>query len=546
MRKKNQKPKSDKVTHMARSLPLNERKLTHIQVKTKAIGNFTSNLWQEYGSIKGIETNFLDVRKRYVANHFVIEVSSQSLNNPEKTDPYREKAGIQAIKRNEKIAKEKADLTEHEQIEKEYQLQIKQFKEDIKTGNYDKSYPIKLTTNYYKETLDDALGNIHATYESAKEKVEREIYRKFTGKHNQQYRLWLIYLLDSNKWQQVEWLKKKLRKYWKHGINRTFNQLIVRSEDYKIVKTNNGKTTCILIPCLFSQKLMAIPMKGNPVIPKNSRLRIILKGNIAEVHFAVNEKPNPKPCGKEELGADAGYTEVLFGSNGKSYGDGLGAHATAFSDKRSKKHKARQHLAEIAKKKPQVIKNNLGTKKKDKELEAFQKTSKTMIYNAVNSIIDEAGLLVVENLTRPMKGKSLGKKMNRRLNSWQKGVISEAIQKTARQRGSLVKQVNPAYTSQIDSQTGYLLKGARDGDLFYCESGEVLHADLNAARNILARYYDTEIESWMSPSQVHQILLERLANRSRALVPNLPLLDSSCNISCEILSTESELSDAYI
>ncbi len=92
-----------------------------------------------------------------------------------------------------------------------------------------------------------------------------------------------------------------------------------------------------------------------------------------------------------------------------------------------------------------------------------------------------------------MAGKSFGKNVNRRLASWTKGVIAEALDCVSSRRGSTVVVVNPAYTSQMDSRTG-CLDGKRQGDRFYCSDGVVLQADQNAARNVLARLYDPDIE----------------------------------------------------
>ncbi|WP_432742032.1 hypothetical protein ABXJ76_16375 [Methylobacter sp. G7] len=68
------------------------------------------------------------------------------------------------------------------------------------------------------------------------------------------------------------------------------------------------------------------------------------------------------------------------------------------------------------------------------------------------------------------------------------------------------------------------------------ENGEVLQADVNAARNVLARLHDSEISRWTPYKQVKSILLKRTsANRLK-----LPNQDSSCR--SQDLSTESELS----
>lgn len=87
-------------------------------------------------------------------------------------------------------------------------------------------------------------------------------------------------------------------------------------------------------------------------------------------------------------------------------------------------------------------------------------------------------------------------------------MIAEAIENVSRRRSSMVHYVNAAYTSQMDSRHG-TLSGKRSGDTFYCENGEVLPADVNAARNILARLYDGEIGRWTPYQPVRSILLRR-------------------------------------
>jgi IS605 OrfB family transposase len=115
---------------------------------------------------------------------------------------------------------------------------------------------------------------------------------------------------------------------------------------------------------------------------------------------------------------------------------------------------------------------------------------------AVPKVVNKAAVIVAEDLTTPMAGKSFGKNVNRRLSAWTKGVIAEALDGVSSRRGSTVVLVNPAYTSPIDSRTG-CLEGKRQGDRFYCADGVVLQADQNAARNVLARLFDHEIDWFM-------------------------------------------------
>ncbi len=112
--------------------------------------------------------------------------------------------------------------------------------------------------------------------------------------------------------------------------------------------------------------------------------------------------------------------------------------------------------------------------------------------------------------------------------------MAEALEKVSQRRGSTLVLVNPAYTSQMDSCNGGLL-GQRQGDTFHCFDGVVLQADENAARNVLARLCDPEIDRWTPYQQVKSILQAR-TERYRLGLLNL---DSSCSPE-RALSTESE------
>ncbi len=86
----------------------------------------------------------------------------------------------------------------------------------------------------------------------------------------------------------------------------------------------------------------------------------------------------------------------------------------------------------------------------------------------------------------------------------------------------------------MDSRYG-VLKGKRSGDSFYGFDGGVLQADENAARNVLARLHDPEIDRWTPWQKVKSILLKRTERLRLGLLNQ----DSSCNL--KELSTESEL-----
>ncbi|MCP4701727.1 MAG: transposase, partial [Gammaproteobacteria bacterium] len=192
----------------------------------------------------------------------------------------------------------------------------------------------------------------------------------------------------------------------------------------------------------------------------------------------------------------------------------------------------------IAEKKAHKRKNierfNLGGKKRDRRSQKHKSNVRDIVFKSVHAVADKARVIAAEDLTSPMAGRKFNKNVNRRLASWTKGTIAEALDNASRRRGSSLVLVNAAYTSQIDSRNG-CLSGVRKGDRFYCEEGEVLQADENAARNVLARLHDPGIDRWTPYKKVKSILLERTERHRWGLLRQ----DSSCNPGG--LSTESEL-----
>jgi IS605 OrfB family transposase len=386
--------------------------------------------------------------------------------------------------------------------------------------------------NAWKQTLSDAIGDIKAHREAAKVKVKPAIRRR-TQESSEQKRLYT--LLKSDKYTDDSYLSRIMRHACHRGHNHTHNQINVRSDDYTVFTLKNN--VWLKISSLVKGKRIAIPLSTN-VAPKGN-LRLILRNEKIEVHYAV-EVTKTNDCGTQIIGVDKGFTEALTDSDGEHHGCLLGEILSKESDRLKLKYQRRYKLQAIAKKKPHVQKHNLGRKKLDKQAVKHQSAVKTIVHQAVNAVIDKAAVIVCEDLTSPILSKKFSKNVSRRLASWTKGVIAQAIENVSHRRGSTVVHVNAAYTSQMDSRNG-TLSGKRSGDKFYCEDGVVLQADVNAARNVLARSQDPEIGLWTPYQQVKSILLKRTECHRLKLVNQ----DSSCK-SIFGLSTESELLNAYI
>jgi len=181
-------------------------------------------------------------------------------------------------------------------------------------------------------------------------------------------------------------------------------------------------------------------------------------------------------------------------------GKGLGTILSKESDFLKKKYQIRNKIKAVLdqveqnnpKKAKRIQKNNLGRKKLSRRKNKHQAKVKTIVFTAVNRVVDKAETIVCEDLTKTFKSKKLGKNTSRRLSGWVKGLMASVIDIVASRRGSRVVQVNAAYTSHCASGCGAVMQ----------------EADLNAAVNVKARLDDKELHRWLPFQKVKQILLE--------------------------------------
>ena len=389
----------------------------------------------------------------------------------------------------------------------------------------------------WKETLRDTMDDISLYREAAKVKVRKAV-RCHTKDKDEQRRLYT--LLKADRWLEDSFLRRMMRKYFKHGHTSVANQIILDSGCYTAFEFSGQ--VWIDVMSLERGNRIAIPL--NTTFAPDSTLRLILRDGRVEVHHTIDAELG-KSCGDQSIGIDKGYTEVFTDSDGDKHGLELGDRLSKESDVLKKKYQNRNKLKAIADKKPHVRSSNLGRKKLDARKTKHNRNVRDICYKAAHAVVDKAKIVVCEDLTSPIpdKGK-YGPNQSRRLSGWVKGTMAEAIETVTQRRGSTLLKVNAAYTSQMDSRYGALL-GQRNGDTFYGFDRVVMDADTNAARNILARQDDKEISLFTPYKQVKAILLRRTDEVKQRL--GLLNQGSSCN-GYQLalpLSTECESPDFY-
>lgn len=384
--------------------------------------------------------------------------------------------------------------------------------------------------NAWKETVRDAVADIKANREAAKVRVRQTIWRNVSDKAEQKR---LFTLLKRDQWMTDPYLSRLMRRYWRRGRNRTSNQIVVRSDQYRIYRMTEGGNVWLTVPSLVQRKTVAIPL--NTTVAPTGTLRLILRNGRVEVHYAIDGadlKSSQRPCGKAKTGVDKGYTEVLTDSDGNHHGSELGDLLRAESDFLKAKNARRAKIRSIAErareqgdraKVDRINSNNLGTVKHRRHRHAFQQKVRAVTFTAVHTVVDKSNYIVAEDLTRRfISRKKLGKNTNRRLTMWTRGLTAEALHSVSERRGSALTLVNAAYTSQVAPCCKVL--GRRVGDRLHCiQCGAVWQADHAGAINVLERDGDPDISLYTPYTRVRQIIQER-TDRRRA---RLPVQDSS-------------------
>ncbi|WP_298209950.1 hypothetical protein, partial [Ferrimicrobium sp.] len=345
------------------------------------------------------------------------------------------------------------------------------------------------------ESTKDIVNDVFLYRAAAEKQVRRAIHARAKDDEAELTRLYT--LLERGEWTQDNFLHRQMRNHFKHGHSQVDNQFVVRSDKHHTEIIDGKLVVVISIATKYGQPIRLVTTSsGKNVDLAGKNLRIIVKDDTTEIHYSF-DKPLGRPHGTEIVAVDKGYTEAFVDSDGDAHGIGLGTIMTEYSDKVSKTGQARNKLYALEQKhreagrtaKADRIKaNNLGTKKINARKDKAQKRIRNIAFKAAHSVIDKAGLVISEDLSLPIAKKHPWKKYNRRMSSWAKGALAEALESTTQQPKARHVLVNAAYTSQMDSNT-HLLEGRRVADKFYCANGDVLQADFNAARNLRHRYF---------------------------------------------------------
>ncbi|MBC8164169.1 MAG: IS200/IS605 family element transposase accessory protein TnpB [Roseiflexaceae bacterium] len=123
----------------------------------------------------------------------------------------------------------------------------------------------------------------------------------------------------------------------------------------------------------------------------------------------------------------------------------------------------------------------------------IRRTNDHILSKQIVQSVEPGGTIVLENLTDLRKRTKMRKRTatSRRVHAWSFAQLKAFIAYKAEARGCTVVAVDPRHTSQACSCCGHTARNnRRSRGRFVCRAcGVELHADLNAARNIAAKYH---------------------------------------------------------
>jgi len=396
--------------------------------------------------------------------------------------------------------------------------------------------------------VSDVAKVITAQQAACTDAVVKKISKKFPGKDNEKKRKKLCQQLKTLAFLESSLLHRLVRKEYQRGHSWVKNQIVYQQGGYKCKRLSRN-TYQLELAGLTRRKRNKIVVKSNRKVKGQIRLIYTQLSRQFEIHFLVDHGIVETPSRGRQVGIDKGYTEAFYDSEGQAHGKGLGQLATKKSDRICAKNRKRGKLWALHRKlekidpakSARILENNLTRKAENRRYRQDQSELTKIIGAASKSLFNGEALKVfAEDLTKPIRNKRQSKAVSRKLNSWMKGVMRDSLQKWANWTGSVVTEVQPSYTSQVDSRNGTLL-GRRTGDNFTGWDGVVLQADHNAAKNILARGTDKEITRFMTRAEVQAVLLRRTARYLEDIL-GLDLLDA---IAVDYLDSKHSKSKAF-
>ena len=250
------------------------------------------------------------------------------------------------------------------------------------------------------------------------------------------------------------------------------------------------------------------------VVERDGKLAFGLMTDIAGACSVSREAYRPKV---EAIGLDLGLKTLFATDRGDLLGQGWLARLQEYDRKITRLAKYRQRHGKKVR--------SERYKRYVAQLHGYVRSEIGRILNRLVETHAPAEI-VIERLR--FQNSNLSKRLNRILSKFGKNEIARKLKDLEEHFGIVTTEVSPAYTSQEDSACGYVDKLNRPRQAAFCcrWCGSKRHADVNAARNVLARRSCGETHSWRPKQAILADLVSQFNERhtrpkSRATDPRL-------------------------
>lgn len=252
-----------------------------------------------------------------------------------------------------------------------------------------------------------------------------------------------------------------------------------------IVESDSTKQESWLEIRGFKKSRIYIPVKKNPFYNKSmslgkecsvTQLHLDRNGELV-IHRVVEKTNAPLRQEGRDIGIDWGLTNLITTSEGQL----LGLSLYPWLKERD------QELVELT----QSLQRQGIKPRSSRRFRSLQRRIKQYVKNEVGRVLNRLAEQDIKSITcedLDFRGRSLSRRTRVIVSRAGRSAFKQKLTDLTENHGIEIHSVNPAYTSKQCSGCGLTADKQRKGSSFQClHCGKTLHADVNAARNIIGR-----------------------------------------------------------
>ena len=382
----------------------------------------------------------------------------------------------------------------------------------------------------YKKTCALQVRGILMSYISNRQNDFKEIIYKSSLCQNEDQRIKLLFINKHRKFfnEMILMRKKEIepetiklaRKIFHHllKVNRlpSMNSIFMALDvNVTVVAESNNNSFVgywVKLSTLTRGKPIMLPVAKNKYYEsiKGSRANFIQLNKDRDGYFSVSFikdiEPKKTTFKTDKVSIDLGLTNLLTFNDGSMYG------RTYLSSRLKEYDKKISTLCARLQRNKMRPRSSYRYRKLVDSLRAFLKNEIGRVMNkSLNRFMPKH--IVVERLN--FQSQRLSKRLNRLIGNFGKSIVKAKLDDFSEKYGTIIEEVNPAYTSQTCSSCDYVAKkNRRSQSVFICACcGLKLHADINAARCIKTRSSSSIANIYKSKAFILDKLVTRFIER---------------------------------